>query len=123
MPPKGSKGRTPRPGSSNEGSGDPKITSPTIPKADATPDPSKGNEVNSNHDSDSSELNEEDSFKILTKIKFCLIKRLQKKSLTNDLISSRNQLKIPRKSLITIKKPTTKPLLRSSQFSLHDLLV
>ena len=57
MPPKGSKGRTPRPGNSNEGSGDPKITSP-----------SEGNEVNSNHDSDSSELNEEDSFKILKKI-------------------------------------------------------
>ena len=73
MPPKGSKGRgTSRTGNTNEGTnGDQTITttpkpkepdSPTIPTDPVTPDDKK-----QGSDSDS-ELNEEDSFKILKKI-------------------------------------------------------
>ena len=67
MPPKGSKGRKPA-GSASEGNdGGPKIdepvSSPIIPDGQGT-SPGKAGEG----DSDSSELNEEDSFKILKKI-------------------------------------------------------
>ena len=66
MPPKGSKGRKPA-GSASEGNdGGPKIdepvSSPIIPEGQGT-SPGKAGEG----DSDSSELNEEDSFKILKK--------------------------------------------------------
>ena len=69
MPPKGSKGRTPRVGSNEGNSGaDPKITSPTTPKAGTSPEPDEEKQVNPDIDSDGSDLNEEDSFVILKKI-------------------------------------------------------
>ena len=108
MPPKGSKGRTPRPGNEGNSGDDPKIDLPSTPKPAASPDSNEGKQADPDHDSDSSDLNEEDSFIILKKI--LLNQKIAEKKSDERFQKLTKSIKDSKRALDTYKEANDKAL-------------